>query len=228
MYRFAFLVLSIWLLTAKFAVAEVVIVCREDGADVVCVGNGSLNVSTLGLFSTAQSAGGLTQPLYGSLLVGSATGSPSDYYRLPPGVHIGPIGTGGLSAPTMGAANHWGIAGAIEVGRDHIIVPTGYVSGDPLPQSSSRYANESLESLGLTPGNYEVTWGSGADVDRLTIRVVGFALGDVNRDGSVNLLDVAPFIDLVSFGEFQAEADINGDGSVNLLDVDPFIALFGN
>ena len=52
--------------------------------------------------------------------------------------------------------------------------------------------------------------------------------GDVNGDGDVNLLDVAPFVDLLSSGQFQAEADINGDGMVNLLDVGPFIDLLSN
>ena len=50
-------------------------------------------------------------------------------------------------------------------------------------------------------------------------------IGDVNMDGMVNLLDVAPFVDLISTGTFQAEADINGDGVVNLLDVGPFVDL---
>ena len=50
-------------------------------------------------------------------------------------------------------------------------------------------------------------------------------LGDVNRDGFVNLLDVAPFVDLISAGGFQIEADINQDGLVNLLDVSPFVVL---
>ena len=52
-------------------------------------------------------------------------------------------------------------------------------------------------------------------------------LGDVNQDGVVNLLDVGPFIELLSTGEYLAEADINGDGVVNLLDVDPFIEILG-
>ncbi|MEM9413308.1 MAG: hypothetical protein AAGA30_19525, partial [Planctomycetota bacterium] len=37
-------------------------------------------------------------------------------------------------------------------------------------------------------------------------------LGDVNQDGSVDLLDVSPFVDLLTNGGFQSEADINGDG----------------
>ena len=50
-------------------------------------------------------------------------------------------------------------------------------------------------------------------------------LGDVNRDGLVNLLDVAAFVDRVVSGTFQPEADINEDGIVNLLDVAPFVDL---
>ena len=50
-------------------------------------------------------------------------------------------------------------------------------------------------------------------------------LGDANCDGVVNLLDVGPFIDLVSANEFSVKADINEDGAVNLLDVVPFVMI---
>ena len=50
-------------------------------------------------------------------------------------------------------------------------------------------------------------------------------LGDINGDGSLNLLDVAPFIDVIVWGAFEVSADINQDGAVNLLDVEPFIEL---
>lgn len=49
--------------------------------------------------------------------------------------------------------------------------------------------------------------------------------GDVNRDGLVNLLDVAPFVARLADGVYQDEADINQDGQVNLLDVNPFVKL---
>ena len=67
----------------------------------------------------------------------------------------------------------------------------------------------------------------------LTISVAGsmaseVLLGDVNLDGAVNLLDVDPFVELVSTGVFQAEADINEDGFVDLLDVQPFVDLLSN
>ena len=50
-------------------------------------------------------------------------------------------------------------------------------------------------------------------------------LGDINQDGLINLLDVAPFIELLTNSKFQAAADINQDGIVNLLDVGPFVEL---
>ena len=49
--------------------------------------------------------------------------------------------------------------------------------------------------------------------------------GDVNRDGAVNLLDVAPFVDALAKSAFSCEADINQDGALDLLDVDPFVQI---
>ena len=50
-------------------------------------------------------------------------------------------------------------------------------------------------------------------------------VGDVNCDGEVNLLDVTPFVDLLTSGGYSNKADINGDGAVDLLDVTPFVDL---
>ncbi len=60
----------------------------------------------------------------------------------------------------------------------------------------------------------------------LTItRVPEILLGDVNLDGLVSLLDVAPFVDLLTSGDFQLEADLNMDGVLDLLDIAPFVEL---
>ena len=50
-------------------------------------------------------------------------------------------------------------------------------------------------------------------------------LGDCNQDGVVNFLDIAPFIAILSAGEFLEQADTNEDGVVDFLDIAPFIAL---
>lgn len=53
--------------------------------------------------------------------------------------------------------------------------------------------------------------------------------GDVNLDGVVSFLDIAPFIAVLSANTFQAEADCDTNGVVNFLDINPFIQrLAGN
>ncbi len=47
--------------------------------------------------------------------------------------------------------------------------------------------------------------------------------GDLNDDGNVDLLDVAPFVNAIIAGSFVCEADINEDGNVDLVDVAPFV-----
>jgi hypothetical protein len=65
---------------------------------------------------------------------------------------------------------------------------------------------------------------AGGDGNDLVLYTIG-VLGDVNGDGVVSLLDVAPFVNAVTNGDFVPEADINRDGVVSLLDVSPFVAL---
>ncbi len=62
-------------------------------------------------------------------------------------------------------------------------------------------------------------------IDNIHIVQRSVLLGDVNRDGIITLLDVAPFVNVLTNGGCQAEADINLDGVVNLLDVEPFVDL---
>lgn len=50
-------------------------------------------------------------------------------------------------------------------------------------------------------------------------------LADVNVDSEINFLDIAPFIELLSAAEFQAEADCDCNGTLNFLDIAPFIAI---
>ena len=51
-------------------------------------------------------------------------------------------------------------------------------------------------------------------------------VGDVNRDGVVDFLDISPFITFLSFGaDFRDEADIDRNGIVDFLDISPFITL---
>ena len=44
-------------------------------------------------------------------------------------------------------------------------------------------------------------------------------MGDVNRDGVANFVDISSFIEVLTGGEYQAEADCNQDGEVNFMDI---------
>ena len=66
------------------------------------------------------------------------------------------------------------------------------------------------------------------DMGAYELSPTDFELGDVNCDGSVNFLDISPFIALLATSEFNAKADINGDGDVNFLDISPFVALLAS
>ena len=68
--------------------------------------------------------------------------------------------------------------------------------------------------------------GEGFNLDRFEFVQLADApvlKGDINVDGFVDFLDIAPFIALLSSGDFQAEADCNCDGVVDFLDIAPFI-----
>ena len=53
-------------------------------------------------------------------------------------------------------------------------------------------------------------------------------LSNVNRDEVLNLLEIAPFISLLSGDGFRTEADINADRSVTFLDIAPFITILSS
>ena len=72
----------------------------------------------------------------------------------------------------------------------------------------------------------------------LSTTTAGYAIGDLNCDGDVNLFDIDPFVLVItstppSYPEYYAQypgcdamlADTNGDTNVNLFDIDPFVIL---
>jgi hypothetical protein len=97
---------------------------------------------------------------------------------------IGPTSTGSIDAygfvtgPTsFGASNVITFASSGSgdpvdiVGENGILfVPNRYVSGNMLSDTST-YSNSTFSSLGVTPGTYEWTWGSGAHADSYTLQI---------------------------------------------------------
>ena len=64
-----------------------------------------------------------------------------------------------------------------------------------------------------------------SDATLTVTRVSPVILGDVNRDGVVDFLDIAPLIAVLSSQTYQTEADIDQNQVVNFLDITPFIGV---
>jgi len=74
----------------------------------------------------------------------------------------------------------------------------------------------------LIPGGFPLEWRTSIENGFADANILR---GDANLDGDVNLLDIAPFIELIGSNNFLPEADLNNDGTVDLLDVAPFVDL---
>ena len=82
------------------------------------------------------------------------------------------------------------------------------------------YTGEGEEAIGFAELTFDANSSNttGQQGDLLLL------LGDANLDGTVDFLDISPFISLLSNGEFLTEADMNEDGFLDFLDISPFIA----
>lgn len=133
--------------------------------------------------------------------------------------------------------------GDMELRRDGTLIPLAGVNIATSDQVN--FTVQGLDALTTQRGVYELTVrtdGSGI-LNLGSIPLTGsasttwrkFVRGDVNDDGAVNNLDIAPFVTLLTSPSAFATAypgvdpllvgDINGDGAVNNLDIAPFVAL---
>ena len=48
---------------------------------------------------------------------------------------------------------------------------------------------------------------------------IAYDIGDLNMDGTVNILDVVSIVNVVLSGENNSIADLNNDGTINILDI---------
>jgi hypothetical protein len=150
-------------LSAPPAQAAFVVTLAQDGTNVVATGSGTIDLAGLS-FSTSGAGIAAIVPLDGLINVGPASLEPASYFD---GVS-GPFGFG--SGPALTYASTGG-GDAVGLFADSLYVPEGYVSGSALADSST-YDNQTLSSLGLTPGVYVYTFGSGADADRFTVDIL--------------------------------------------------------
>ena len=109
----------------------------------------------------------------------------------------------------------------------------GLVVGEAFPITDRDVTLSGLLADG-SPFSFDLNTSQNAGQDfiasnaTLRVTVAGTSeplLGDVNLDGMVSFLDIAPFVTVLLNGQLQAEADINGSGNVDFLDIAPFVAI---
>jgi hypothetical protein len=142
-----------------------VMMLEQVGQDVVGNGNGSIDLTDLTQTQSSLGIPALIIPSPGSVLIGPANSNAESLYSGITGpTSFGP-GNLGITA-SSGNGDPVGILDSVSSsGSDFLAlaVPDGYVSGNPLTDSMI-FDNQTLAELGLTPGTYVWTWGSGAEV----------------------------------------------------------------
>jgi len=162
--------------------------------DVLVSGGGTVNLADLIGFdlSRPEVFDAEIMPFFAKILLGSdpSHALPIDVYGSPL-VHgpsdFGPDYVNGhfFTLASSGTGDRFGILGD----GNFIVVPDGYVSGDPL-SATSVYAGQTLKSLGVTPGTYVWTWGAGVNADSFTLEIKP-APAPVPEPVSLSLLGVA-------------------------------------
>ena len=150
--------------SAPSAQAAYTVTLVQQGLDVVATGSGKLDVTDLRLASSQFHRSEMVA-FTGGIITGPPGVMTTDDYFL---VTNGPtnFGSGGVSLPSSGSGD---LAGIIDI-TGHLVVPLGYVSGSPV-SGTATYDNSTFASLGVTPGTYVWTWGSGVDADSFTLQI---------------------------------------------------------
>jgi hypothetical protein len=151
------------------ASAGLVIDISQVGSNVVTKGIGSIDLTDLTRLGDGA-AFPYVEGEMGTVAVGALPFGDFNVF----GVVAGPksFGTGGPFAASSGTGDTFGVEGSGGFVAPVILLPTDYVSGSEI-QASGTYLNTTIAGLGLTPGTYSYTWGTGADADSLTINISG-------------------------------------------------------
>jgi protein with PEP-CTERM/exosortase system signal len=153
---------------------------EQVGSNVVANGSGAINLTGLTFITSGDNNPGIQAPL--GLIGTGPFATIVDFYQ----GFTGPtsFGSGGVFSPNTASGDFVGISG---VGLQ-LSVPLNYVSGAALSDSMT-FNNATFASLGLTPGTYVWTWGTGLANQNFTLIIPGAVVPD--GGSTVSLLGFA-------------------------------------
>lgn len=137
------------------AQAGYIVTLTQQGPNVVASGSGTIDLTGL-IFNDVVFANNDITPNTGSIRTGPFSSVNLDTYAFVMGPTSFGNGFGGQG--NTGSGDMVGITGVSHT----LYVPEGYLSGAALSNTMT-VSNATFASLGVTPGTYVWTWGSGAD-----------------------------------------------------------------
>lgn len=161
--------------------AGMITTCLEVNGDVVCTTVGKANLAGHVFFGPAGGDGGFT-PSEGDFTTGVYEVTHPDfvpggvsYYEFPNPIDPPSFGPGSYVLPTSTSGRFMGIS-SIQSSRLRLVkgalyLPADYGSGEDLPESTAIFANQTFQSLGMTPGIYESFWGT-AENQSIQLRII--------------------------------------------------------
>jgi hypothetical protein len=162
------------LATSQPTLAAVIITATQVGPDVVFAGSGTFDVSAL----TSEGNGNLQAGIdFGRevLLGGDPAGLLAvDFYGAPGQITFPePFGSNLFTPASLGEGPRLGTVSVVFQGAlvAGLVVPAGYVSEASL-SSTSTFSGKTFQGLGIIPGTYIWSWGSGESADNLTLVIV--------------------------------------------------------
>ncbi len=182
-------------LPAPSAQAAYIVDLTQQGSNVVATGSGTIDLTDLAFNQTVVVSAGII-PDEPAISTGPTTPETLIFYT----GYTGPTSFG-TGLPTS-ASN--GSGDLVDLASDSLGVPLSYVSGSFLLDSST-YNNQTFSTLGVTPGTYKWTWGSGAHADTFTL-VIGAAAIPEPSTWAMMLLGFAG----VGFATYRRRSPKNG------------------
>jgi PEP-CTERM motif-containing protein len=147
------------------AEAGYVVTLTQQGTDVVATGSGSLDLTGLTFLelNSPPPPGGEEARInasVGLVVLGPTSSTAINVYKGLTGPSS--LGSGSFEDADSGSGSLVGVAGSLAP-FPILGVLVGYVSGSPLGTSTDTWDHATFASLGVKPGVYEWTWGSGAN-----------------------------------------------------------------
>ena len=151
---------------------------EQVGSNVVANGSGAINLTGLSFLASGTQGGAILQPPIGAIVTGTTDSANVTFFS----GFSGPtsFGSGNGDIASSGSGDRVGIVGLF----GQLSVPDGYVSGAAL-LSSATWNNATFASLGVTPGTYVWTWGTGGANQNFTLIIGGAGVPDGGSTASL-------------------------------------------